>query len=162
MQSLYSTRNRLLSPQVVTIEPFQTDQQGCSSSLPVTYCAGEKESKPVDLLVGLEREQLLRLELAARGELEQQLALQSKHLLCIRRRHSCCSSHQQPRSHILPELLQPDGEPIGRSLPKHKSKRRQRMGCSSSDSCEAGLRFRQQLLHELAHLSRSERRRKRS
>ena len=58
----YRTGSSSFPPQVdVTIVPFQTDQQGCSSL--TDCCAVVKGRMPVDQLVELEQAQLLELVL---------------------------------------------------------------------------------------------------
>ena len=124
-------------------------------------------SRPEDLLVEPVLEQRRQLVLAeAEQQLVQKLGSLSSHQLCIRCRHgsshfrrsSCCSIRRRLRNHKLPELLLPDGGLIDHSQPKHKSEQLQHMGCSSSDSCEAGHRFHRQPLCELFRQSRSEHR----
>lgn len=120
-------------------------------------------SKPVGLPEELELEQLQLMGLAVAEKLQElQPELHRSHQLHNLQCSSCRSSRLQLRNHTLPELLQPDVELNDRSQQEHMSEQILRKGCSSSDSCGAGRRFRQQPLHELVRLSHSEHRRKRS
>ena len=175
----YRTGSSSFPPQVdVTIVPFQTNQQGCSSL--TDCCAVVKGRRPVGQLVELVQALLLVLvlELAVlilllelKPELLSNPCFRSQccHMLCRSQLHRSSqrrcihrSIRQQSRNHKLAEPVMLHGEPIGRSQRVSMSEQKSRMGCSSIGYGEPGHRFRQQLRGELVRRCRSDRRRKRS
>ena len=163
----YRTGSSSFPPQVdVTIVPFRTNQQGCSSL--IDCCAVVKGRRPVDQLEELELALLLVLESAEQiPSLELKLELLSnpccrKQLRSSQLQCNHHSSRQRFRIHKLAEPVTLHGGPIGRSQPVSMSEQKSRMGCSSIGCGEPGHRFRQQLRGELVRQCRSDRRRRRS
>lgn len=169
----YRTGSSSFPPQVdVTIVPFRTDQQGCSSL--TDCCAVVKgrmpEDQQVELQLALLPEQLGLAVAEQQQELKPVLHCNPcfrSHCFHIRscrnhRRRNHHSIRQLLRIHMLAEPVLLHGGPIGRSQPVSKSGQKPRMGCSSIGFGEPGHRFRQQLRGELVRLCRSDRRRKRS